>query len=365
MSHEIRSPMNAILGMGEVLAESDLDNNQKRYVHTINNAGEGLLALINDILDLSKIEADQLELEFIPFDPNEIAEGAVAIFKAKALDKGILISNHVDESMPNMVVGDPQRLRQILLNLLSNAVKFTERGSITITVIQTAEKMLQFSVSDTGIGISKDKQQKIFQPFIQADTSTTRRFGGTGLGLSICQKLVEKMEGDIWVESTPKQGSTFYIEIPLNDARAIDTPKQFEKPQPLIKSGATRTKLSILLADDADENNMVIEAFLYDTPYQLTIVEDGLQALEKFKGGSFDLVLMDINMPGMDGHEATKKIREWEENKKLSPTPVIALTANAMKEDIEKTKKSGCSLHLSKPIRKKSLLEAIDSFTSA
>jgi CheY-like chemotaxis protein len=357
--------MNAILGMGEVLAESHLDHNLKRYVQIINNAGEGLLALINDILDLSKIEADQLELEAIPFNPNEIAESSVAIFQTKALDQGVVISSNFDESIPHMVVGDPQRLRQILLNLLSNAVKFTERGKITLSLAPTTENMLRFSVFDTGIGISEEKQKNIFQPFIQADTSTSRRFGGTGLGLSICQKLVEKMEGNIWVKSKPDQGSTFYVEIPSNEIRDIDTPKPLDDSQAFSKSDAPLAELSILLADDAEENNMVIEAFLYDTPYRLTIVEDGFQALEQFKAGTFDIVLMDINMPGMDGYEATKKIRLWEEQNKLPPTPVLALTANAMKDDIEKTKKAGCTHHLSKPIRKKRLLEAIDSFTSS
>jgi signal transduction histidine kinase/ActR/RegA family two-component response regulator len=365
MSHEIRSPMNAILGMSEVLGESNLDHSQKRYVQIINNAGEGLLALINDILDLSKIEAGQLKLEAIQFDPCEIAESSVAIFKAKALDQGIVITSSFDKSMPNLVVGDPQRLSQILLNLLSNAVKFTERGKITLVVAKISGKMLHFSVSDTGIGISSEQQKKIFKPYIQADKSTTHRFGGTGLGLSICQNLVEKMNGKIWVESKLNQGSTFHLEIPLQEVQDDEIPKLSNDSQLSSKPDNVRSKLSILLADDVDVNCMVVEAFLNDSPYRLTTVEDGFQAFEQFKTGVFDIVLMDINMPGMDGYEATKKIREWEKEKQLLPTPVLALTANAMKDDIEKSRGAGCNHHLSKPIRKKSLLEAIDSFTSS
>ncbi len=222
---------------------------------------------------------------------------------------------------------------------------------------KTVKQSLRFSVSDTGIGISKDKQKAIFQPFTQAESSTTRRFGGTGLGLSICQKLVEMMGGKIWVVSQLGQGSVFHVEIPFQKV-AIQTPIARISSE----SESVKTVLSILLADDAEENCMVIEAFLKNSHHSLTIVEDGLQAVEQYKKGNFDIVLMDVHMPEMDGYEATKQIRNWESLNNLTPIPVLALTANAMKEDIEKTRQAGCNLHLSKPIRKKVLLDTIKQF---
>ncbi|MBF0455104.1 MAG: response regulator [Magnetococcales bacterium] len=359
MSHEIRSPMNAILGMGEVLAESPLNPEQQGHIQIINSAGEGLLALINDILDLSKIEADQLELETIPYSPKEIMDDTVAYFKPAGLKKKVGICYHLDEQLPQQLLGDPQRIRQVLLNLLSNAVKFTEQGSITLSATLSDKGMVCFSVVDTGIGLSKKRQEKIFLPFTQADSSTTRRYGGTGLGLSICKKLVEKMDGTIWVESQQDQGSTFFVEIPLQQVQTTTPSKPELTDQPAKQGQRPKAEQTILLADDAEENCRVIEAFLQNSPFQLTVVSDGLQALEQFKVGRFDLVLMDINMPVMDGYDATKKIRAWEKSKKMAPIPIFALTANAMKEDIEKAHQTGFTLHLSKPIRKKNLLEAL------
>ncbi|MBF0192969.1 MAG: PAS domain S-box protein [Magnetococcales bacterium] len=362
MSHDIRTPMNAILGMAEILSESKLDDEQSHYLKVINSAGEGLLALINDILDLSKIEAGKLELETIPFSPHELAGNTVKILKTKALSQGVGLSSKIDNSIPDQIVGDPQRIKQILLNLLSNALKFTERGKIVLTITQIQNKYLRLSVSDTGVGIAKERQETIFQPFKQAESSTTRRFGGTGLGLSICQKLVSLMEGKIWVDSTLDEGSTFYFEIPLQLATKTDTQQQTGFNNNVIK-GSKNIGLSILLADDAPENCFVVEAYLKSTAHNLTIVGDGLKALEKFKKGAYDIVLMDINMPVLNGYEATKKIREWEREKSRSPTPILALTANAMKEDINKTREAGCNLHISKPIRKQRLLEVIGLFS--
>ena len=364
MSHDIRTPMNAILGMGEVLAESSLDADQKHYIQIINRAGEGLLALINDILDLSKIEAGQLELEAIPFDVKELVKHSAEILNAKALNGGLGLFAEIDEAISGQVIGDPQRLQQILLNLLSNAIKFTNKGRVTLSLTQAAGDLLHFSVADTGVGISVERLESIFQPFMQADISISRRFGGTGLGLSICQKLVEKMEGRIWVESLKGHGSTFHFEIPFKkESVAVETFSNDDKPRDM--SETSNAGLSILLADDSEENCLVIEAYLKNTPHQLTIVEDGIQALKAFKEGGIDLVLIDIQMPGMDGYQTTKAIRGWECSNKQPPTPILALTANAMKEDIEKTRQVGCNLHLSKPIGKQRLLEVLSVYSSS
>lgn len=361
MSHEIRTPINAILGMGEMIAESRLDDDQRHYIQIINHAGEGLLALISDILDLSKIEADQLQLETIPFDPKQLATHAVAILKSQALIQGIIITTDFDNAIPAQVIGDPQRVQQILLNLLSNAVKFTEKGKITLSVVQKKGSSLRFSVADTGIGIAEERLTTVFQPFTQADTSTTRRFGGTGLGLSICQRLVEKMNGHISVISQLDQGSVFHCEIPFQKAVMVATPPLADDQTGHMLQ-KNQTGLSILLADDVEENNLVIQAFLKNTSHQLTCTNNGRDAVEYFKNGEFDLVLMDIYMPIMDGYQATQEIRAWEHQQKRPPTPILALTANVMKNDIEKTLQAGCNLHLSKPIRKQRLLEVLNQY---
>ncbi|MBF0193290.1 MAG: PAS domain-containing protein [Magnetococcales bacterium] len=362
ISHDIRTPMNAILGMGEMLAESNVNEEQKHYIDIINNSGNGLLALINDILDLSKIEAGQLKLESIPFNPKDLVKYSVDTLKANALNQGIGMTVNVDSLIPDQVIGDPTRLQQILLNLLSNAVKFTSRGKVVLSLVKTEKEMMQFSVADTGIGIPKNKQKTIFQPFEQAESSTTRRFGGTGLGLSICEKLVSKMGGNIWVESKLKKGSTFYFEIPCHEAKT-EEPQISQGIKSHIEQEKPTTGFTILLADDVEENCMVISAFLKNSPHHLTVVENGSMALDEYKNGNFDLILMDIHMPIMDGYMATKEIRKWERKQNITPVPILALTANAMKEDIEKTRQVGCNLHLSKPIRKQLLLDTIKQFT--
>jgi len=278
------------------------------------------------------------------------------------LEEGTGITLEIDTGMFRQVVGDPQRIQQVLINLLSNAIKFTQKGKITIAVTKTGQSSLRFSVSDTGIGIPEDRQKIIFEPFKQADTSTTRRFGGTGLGLSICQKLVERMGGKIWVVSRQGQGSVFHVEIPFQEAQSVAERPSSADSQVSHGSLVVQEGLAILLADDAEENGMVIEAFLKDTHHRLTIVKNGLQAVEEYKNGKFDLVLMDVQMPGMDGYEATKEIRAWEQNNRLTPVPILALTANAMKEDIDRTRQAGCNLHLSKPIRKQLLIGTIKQF---
>ncbi len=363
MSHDIRTPMNAILGMGEVLRDSGLNNEQQQALQVLTHAGENLLALINDILDLSKVEAGQLQLENIPFELCEIVAGSQRILMQKAQDKGLEFKLLMQPACPRMVIGDPQRLRQILLNIMGNAIKFTESGKITIMVMLKTKELVEFAVSDTGIGIAKSQIDKIFDPFRQAESSTSRRFGGTGLGLSICSRLVAAMGGEIAVESEEGKGSTFRFSIPFPPAghHYSDTAAV---ARPILESKAAASDvnvqpLDILLVDDAEDNRMVIIAFLQADGHRITEAVDGAVALETFTTGKFDLVLMDIQMPVMDGFLATEKIRSWERENGRAPTPIIALTANVMGEDVAKTIKVGCDMHIPKPVSKSRLTKAI------
>nr|CRH07205.1 Putative signal transduction histidine kinase [Candidatus Magnetococcus massalia] len=371
MSHEIRTPLNAILGMSELLKDTPLSETQAWCVKTLNRSGETLLTLINDILDLSKIEAGQLALEQTPFPLHHALEELIELFSFSALDKGIALDLDIHPRVPSGVSGDPTRLRQVLLNLLSNAVKFTERGQIDLTVSIDEGERITFAVSDTGPGIPEEKCEAIFKPFTQADASTTRKHGGSGLGLTICRRLVELMGGELHVETILEEGSTFSFTLPLP---AVEhEPWQREKsdhpfadlvpPANDHEGVASQRGLTILLADDAEDNRLLIKAYLKREPHELVMVEDGKAALEAFKARSFDLVLMDIQMPVMDGNEATRHIRQWEAETAATPTPIAALTAHAMLEQSVEIKASGCDLHLTKPIRKKQLLQAIQDLT--
>jgi len=526
MSHEIRTPMNAILGMAELLAETPLSREQEKYVHLFHDAGENLLTLINDILDLSKVEAGQIKLEAVPFNLGDITEKITEIFGMRAGEKGLDLVCHLQPDLPEDVIGDPLRLRQILTNLIGNAIKFTEKGEIVLEVNtikpldpEAREINLVFSIADTGIGISADQLAHIFDKFTQADASTSRKYGGTGLGLTITRHFVELMGGTLSVKSEPGKGSvfSFTVTMPIQDkpltreeiitppdlqharilvvgdnatnrmivreslaswgarvteaaggveglsllhntckagksfhlaiidyqmpdmdgfetARCIKAQPELQEtilillssvhrkddmkrareigfvsvlykpvkraelkeaivhalssrelmhtPLPQIPSGyqeredgkrtptialtpLQKKPLRILLAEDNKDNQTLIRMYMKNSPHDMQIVENGQLAMDKFvNDGSFDLVLMDIQMPVMNGYEATRAIRAWESAQSRERTPIVALTAHALKEDLQKSIDAGCDDHLTKPLKKATFIEAIERYSA-
>jgi len=355
MSHEIRTPLNGILGMTQAMAIGDLDARQRQHLRVIQTSGEALLALLNDLLDFSKIEAGKIELEAGAFDTRTLAEG-VEVFRSLLQDKDVTLHVRVDGPAEGWWGGDVKRIQQILSNLVSNAVKFTERGSIRVGLGCAADG-LAITVSDTGVGIAADRLGRIFEKFVQGDASTTRRYGGSGLGLAICRQLAELMGGRIEVESVEGQGSTFKVTLPLQRADAVRQGRSTPEPVPAAHADGLR----ILAAEDNLMNQLVLRTLLEGVGIEPTIVSNGREAIEAWRTGSWDIVLMDVQMPVMDGVSAVRAMREIETRERLARTPVIALTANAMSHHRAEYVAAGMDGMVAKPIELAMLLHAFDA----
>lgn len=353
VSHELRTPMNAIIGTVDLLSEKMSSREDRRKLSVISSAGDTLTALVNDLLDLSKAQAGKLEIEKRPVNLNKAIEDSVALFGVRAAQKKIALSTQIIPDQPTWVLADEVRIKQIVYNLTNNAVKFTETGFVKVEVNTQAPKEITISVVDSGIGIPSDKQKSIFEQFVQADTSITRKYGGTGLGLSITKNLVELMKGKLTLVSTEGKGSTFTVTLPLEICEAPKIDEIIVELPDLSKYPP------ILVVDDIAINRDIVSEFLQDVHCDVVEVDSAEKAIELVKKKQFSMVLMDLQMPGMDGLTATRAIRDWEATTKTPRIPIVAFTAHASAEEAQKALNHGCDSHLTKPVRRANLLETV------
>jgi PAS domain S-box-containing protein len=363
MSHELRTPMTAVIGMGDLLMGTSLSDQQKTFVKTLRSSAETLLSILNDVLDFSKIEAGQLALEEIDFSLHRLIDDVVQLFLVRAAAKGLSLSASIAEDTPRHVRGDPTRLRQILFNLVSNAIKFTERGGVEISVWapdtptsdpdgdgDASSITLRFEVDDTGIGMTQEQQGRLFGAFVQADASTSRKYGGTGLGLAICKRLVEAMGGDITVSSRPGQGATFRFSVKTRASEAAPSPELRARPIPAVTQSATSStpSLRLLLAEDNDVNRMLITAMLTRLGHRIDAVVNGQAAVDALQASDYDLLLLDMEMPVMDGRATARAIRRMDSP--VSRIPIVGISADALPEHRDGHMTAGLDAYLTKPI---------------